>query len=209
MLGRRRQERREGRQAERAAFGRHGSAIRYRIREKMLAIGDDSWIEDESGEKVFKVNGKALRVRKTLVFEDPDGNELCKIQERKLRVKDSMEIEGPDGERLALVKKAIVDPLRERWVAELAEGPELRVQGNIVDHEYEIEQRRGQGRRGVQALVSRARDLRSRDRAGPARHSSSWRWRSPSTRWPTSAGERAGCLRRNGLGTSVTLHTCA
>ena len=52
-----------------------------------------------------------------------DGNELCKIQERKLRVKDSMEIEGPDGERLALVKKAIVGPLRERWVAELAEGP--------------------------------------------------------------------------------------
>ena len=140
MLGRRSQKRREAREAERAAFGRHGNAIRYRIREKMLAIGDDSWIEDESGEKVFKINGKALRVRKTLVFEDPDGNELCKIQERKLRVKDSMEIEGPDGERLAMVKQAIVDPLRERWVAELAEGPELRVQGNIVDHEYEIEQ---------------------------------------------------------------------
>ena len=51
-----------------------------------------------------------------------------------------MEIEGPDGERLALVKKAIVGPLRERWVAELAEGSELRVKGNIVDHEYEIEQ---------------------------------------------------------------------
>jgi uncharacterized protein YxjI len=140
MLGRRRQERREGRQAERDAFGRHGSASRYQIREKLLAIGDDSWIEDESGQKVFKVNGKAFRVRKTMVFEDPDGNELCKIQERKLRVKDSMEIEGPDGERLALVKKAIVGPLRERWVADLAEGPELRVQGNIVDHEYEIEQ---------------------------------------------------------------------
>ena len=140
MLGRRRQERREGRQAERDAFGRHGNASRYQIREKLLAIGDDSWIEDESGQKVFKVNGKALRVRKTMVFEDPDGNELCKIQERKLRVKDSMAIEGPDGERLALVKKAIVGPLRERWVADLAEGSELRVEGNIVDHEYEIEQ---------------------------------------------------------------------
>ena len=140
MLGRRRQERREGRQAERDAFGRDGNATRYQLRDKMLDIGDDSWIEDESGQKVFKVNGKALRVRKTLVFEDPDGNELCKIQERKLRVKDSMEIEGPDGERLALVKKAIVGPLRERWVAELAEGSELRVEGNIVDHEYEIEQ---------------------------------------------------------------------
>jgi uncharacterized protein YxjI len=113
---------------------------RYRMREKLLSIGDDSWIEDESGQKVFKVNGKALRVRKTLVIEDLDGNELCKLQERKLRVRDSMEIEGPDGQRLAMVKKAMVTPLRERWVAELADGAELRVQGNILDHEYEIEQ---------------------------------------------------------------------
>jgi uncharacterized protein YxjI len=135
-MRRRRQERRE----ERGTFGMGGSAKRYRMREKLLSIGDDSWIEDESGQRVFNVNGKALRVRKTLVFEDLDGNELCKIQERKLRVRDSMEIEGPDGERLAMVKKAMVTPLRERWVAELAEGGELRVQGNILDHEYEIEQ---------------------------------------------------------------------
>jgi uncharacterized protein YxjI len=139
MVGRRRQERREERRDERAAFGVGGSAKRYQMREKLLSIGDDSWIEDESGQKVFKVNGKALRVRKTLVFEDPDGNELCKIQERKLRVRDSMEIEGPDGERLAMVKKAMVTPLRERWVAEMGDGTELRVQGNIVDHEYELE----------------------------------------------------------------------
>jgi uncharacterized protein YxjI len=135
-MRRRRQERRE----ERGTFGPGGSAKRYRMREKLLSIGDDSWIEDESGQKVFKVNGKALRVRKTLIFEDLDGNELCKIQERKLRVRDSMEIEGPDGERLAMVKKAMITPLRERWVAELAEAAELRVQGNILDHEYEIEQ---------------------------------------------------------------------
>jgi uncharacterized protein YxjI len=62
---------------------------RYQMREKLLSIGDDSWIENADGERVFKVNGKALRVRQTLSFEDLDGNELCKIQERKLRVKDS------------------------------------------------------------------------------------------------------------------------
>jgi uncharacterized protein YxjI len=90
------------------------------MREKVLSIGDDCWIEDDSGQKVFKVNGKALPVRKTLIFESPDGVELCRIQERKLRVRDSMEIEGPDGERLAMVMKAMVTPLRERWTAEMA-----------------------------------------------------------------------------------------
>jgi uncharacterized protein YxjI len=131
----RRQERRD----ERASFGPRGDAARYQMREKLLSIGDDSWIDDEAGEHVFKVNGKALRVRKTLIFEDLDGHELCKIQERKLRVKDSMEIEGPSGDRVAMVKKAMVTPLRARFDVKIEDGPDLRVQGNIVDHEYEIE----------------------------------------------------------------------
>ena len=131
----RRQERRE----ERRSFGPRGDGARYPMREKLLSIGDDSWIDDEAGEHVFKVNGKALRVRQTLVLEDRDGNALCKLQERKLRVKDSMEIESPDGDRIAMVKKALVTPLRARFDVKMEDGPDLRVQGNIVDHEYEIE----------------------------------------------------------------------
>jgi uncharacterized protein YxjI len=131
----RRQERRE----ERQSFGPRGDAARYQMREKLLSIGDDSWIDDEDGEHVFKVNGKALRVRQTLVLEDLDGHELCRLQERKLRVKDSMEIESPDGGRIAMVKKAMVTPLRARFDVKVEDGPDLRVQGNIVDHEYEIE----------------------------------------------------------------------
>jgi uncharacterized protein YxjI len=134
-MRRHRQERRD----ERRSFGPRGDAARYQMREKLLSIGDDSWIENAAGERVFKVNGKALRVRKTLIFEDLDGNELCKIQERKLRVKDSMEIEGPGGDRLAMVKQAMVTPLRARFDVKVEDGPDLRVQGNIVDHEYEIE----------------------------------------------------------------------
>lgn len=133
MRGReRRQERRERR--------RGGGATRYRMREKLIAFGDDFWIEDEGGDRAFKVNGKALRVRDTLIFEDPDGHELAKIQERKVRVRDSMEIEDPDGGRIALVQKALVDPLRERFSVEVDDGPDLSVHGNLVDHEYEIEQ---------------------------------------------------------------------
>jgi uncharacterized protein YxjI len=90
----------------------------YQVREKMLSIGDDLWIENDAGERVFKVDGKALRVRKTLVFEDTEGRELCKLQGRVLRVRDSMEIEDPDGDRIAMVKKAVISPLRERWVVD-------------------------------------------------------------------------------------------
>src|SRR4029450_10215321 len=113
---------------------------RYVMREKMFAIGDDSWIEDDSGQRVFRVDGKALRMRKTLKLEDRDGNEVCKIQERKLRIRDTMEIEAPDGQRLGLIQKAIIPPLRERFEVEVPDGPDLKVKGNILDHEYGIKQ---------------------------------------------------------------------
>jgi uncharacterized protein YxjI len=54
---------------------------RYKIRQKLFAIGDDFWIKNQHGEKVFKVDGKALRLRETLIFKDMNGNELCRIQE--------------------------------------------------------------------------------------------------------------------------------
>ena len=128
MFGKRRQERRFD-----------SEATRYQMRQRMISIGDDYVIENDRGERVFKLDGKALRIRKTILFEDMAGRELCKIQERMLRIKDSMEIEGPDGNRIAIVKKAMITPLRERWIVKLEDGPDLHVQGNIVDHEYRIE----------------------------------------------------------------------
>jgi uncharacterized protein YxjI len=120
------------------------------MREKLVSIGDDFWIENAQGQKTFKINGKAVRVRDTLDFEDRQGKVLCKIQERKLRVKDSMEVEGPGGEQVAMVKKAIISPVRDRFTVKIKNGPDLEVKGNILDHEYSI----GEGRDKV-AQVSK------------------------------------------------------
>ena len=138
----RRQGRREQRQEDRKQFGRRGTATRYQMKQRMISFGDDFWIEDESGHKAFKVDGKMLRVRDTLVFEDAHGRQHCKLQERMVRVKDSMEIEDPNGKRMAMVKKALISPLRDRWIVKIGDGPDLKVQGNILDHEYTI----GEGR---------------------------------------------------------------
>jgi uncharacterized protein YxjI len=72
------------RQAARQERRGGGGLIRYQMREKLVSIGNDFWIENQSGQKVYKVDGKALRVRDTLKFEDRQGNELCKIQEKKV-----------------------------------------------------------------------------------------------------------------------------
>ena len=123
----------------------------YRVRQKLVAIGDDFWIENDRGEPVYKVDGKALRLRKTLIFEDVDGNELCTIQERMLRIKDSMEIEDSGGRRLAMVKKALIAPLRDRWSVSVADGPDLDVQGNLLDYEYTV----GTGRNKIAEVSKR------------------------------------------------------
>jgi uncharacterized protein YxjI len=117
---------------------RDAGGTKYRMREKMFAIGDDFWIEDEEGERAFKVDGKALRIRDTLVLEDPTGAEVFSVQEKKLHIRDTMDIER-DGETVARVKKALITPLRERFSIDVEGGEDMEAKGNIVDHEYKIE----------------------------------------------------------------------
>ena len=111
---------------------------KYRMREKMFAIGDDFWIENEAGERAFKVDGKALRIRDTFVLEDASGAGLYKIQEKKLTIRDKMVIERGET-TVATVKKALITPLRDRFSIEVAGGEDMEAKGNIVDHEYKIE----------------------------------------------------------------------
>jgi uncharacterized protein YxjI len=114
------------------------NVTRYRMQEKLFAIGDDFWIENEGGQRAFKVNGKVLRVRDTLALESPNGQELYSIQKKMLHVRDTMEIEG-GGRKVATVKKALVTPLRDRFSIDVEDGEDMEAKGNIVDHEYKIE----------------------------------------------------------------------
>jgi uncharacterized protein YxjI len=107
------------------------------MREKMFAIGDDYWIETEGGQPAFKVDGQALRLRKTLVLEAPEGDDVLTIQKKILSIRDTMEIER-DGRTVATVTKALITPLRDLFSIEV-EGEDMEAKGNIVDREYRIE----------------------------------------------------------------------
>ena len=118
--------------------GSGGGPSRYQMRDDLLTFGDDFWIEDAHGNKAYKVDGKAVRVRDTLEFEDAYGNVQAKIQSRVARIADTMEVEDAHGKRAALVKKALITPVRERFTVKVADGPDLDIKGNILDHEYKI-----------------------------------------------------------------------
>lgn len=108
------------------------------MRQKLVAFGDDFWVEDDAGQRVYKIDGKLLRMRDTMVLEDAEGHALAKIREKVARVRDTMEIEAADGHRLATVRKKAVSPLRDRFSVSVADGPDLEVKGNVVDHEYTV-----------------------------------------------------------------------
>jgi uncharacterized protein YxjI len=110
---------------------------RFVMRQKLLAIGDDFWIENDQGERAYKVNGKAFHLRQTFVLEDTSGGEVARIQERKLSIRDKIAIER-DGETAATVHKALVG-IRDRFEIDVEHGTDMKAHGNVVDHEYEIE----------------------------------------------------------------------
>ena len=105
--------------------------------QQLVAIGDDYYVENEAGEQVFVIDGKALRVRNTLKMRDLDTGDEYKIQEKVARVRDTMTIRK-NGKRVAAVKKAIVSPIRDRFTIIIPEAPNLHVTGNLLDHEYRL-----------------------------------------------------------------------
>jgi len=114
-----------------------GGGGRYRMRQKLIAFGDDYWIENALGQRVYFVDGKVFRIREHLAFKDVQGRELAALQEKIMPIKDTYSIYR-DGQVLATVKKALIAPLRQRFDIHVAGGENLEAQGNILDHEYEI-----------------------------------------------------------------------
>ncbi|MCW3041820.1 MAG: hypothetical protein JWM31_3725 [Solirubrobacterales bacterium] len=109
---------------------------RYQMRADVFDIGEDYWIEDDDGNRAFKVDGKAMRLRKTLVIEDATGAERYTVQERKLTVRDTLAIER-DGDTVAKVRKALIG-IGDRYVFEV-DGDDYKAKGKFLKREYEIE----------------------------------------------------------------------
>ncbi|WP_326593456.1 LURP-one-related/scramblase family protein [Streptomyces brevispora] len=112
--------------------------MRLLVRERLFGIGDDYWIEDADGRKVFLVDGKAMRVRETFELKDAQGRILVEIRQKLISLRDTMLIER-DGEQLAKIKRKRLSLLRNHYRVTLVDGTELDVSGKILDREFAVE----------------------------------------------------------------------
>lgn len=108
--------------------------MRYLMKEKILAIGDDYVIQDESGREAFRVDGKVLTVRDALVLEDTAGNKLARIHKKLVSLRSTYEIHR-EGAPEITISKALFSPLRAKFNVSSG-GDGLEAQGNLLDHEY-------------------------------------------------------------------------
>lgn len=111
---------------------------RYQLRRQMFSIGEDFWIENDRGEPTYKVDGKVLRIRETFVLEDRNGAELATIEAKLIALQPTMNIER-GGQAYATVRKALFTLFRQHFSIEVHGGPVMQAQGDILNHEYEIE----------------------------------------------------------------------
>ena len=109
---------------------------RYKLRQRLISIGEDYDIEDEHGRRVFHVDGQLLHIRETFVMSDMQGEEVATIKQKLLALRESMTIER-GGETIATIRKAWIAPLRDKFVIE-APGKDMVAQGSILEHEYHI-----------------------------------------------------------------------
>ncbi|MFF4178332.1 LURP-one-related/scramblase family protein [Streptomyces sp. NPDC001750] len=112
--------------------------MRFQVRERLFGIGDDYWIEDTDGRKVFLVDGKAMRLRDTFELKDTEGHVLVEIRKKLFSLRDTMLIER-GGEQLATIRRKRLSLLRNHYRVTLVDGTELDVSGRILDREFAVE----------------------------------------------------------------------
>ncbi|MEV6588319.1 LURP-one-related/scramblase family protein [Streptomyces acidicola] len=112
--------------------------MRFLVRDRLLGIGEDYWIEDDHGRRAFLVDGKALRLRDTFELKDTQGRVLIDIRQKMFALRDTMVIER-DGQPLATVRRKRLSLLRNHYRVSLVDGTELDVSGKVLDREFAVE----------------------------------------------------------------------
>jgi len=120
--------------------------MRYVIRERLFRLGEDSDITDESGQRVFQVDGKVLSLRDLLIVRDPAGNEVARVHRKLIALRPTYEI-TVGGQEVAEVRKKFFTPFGDRFTIDVPGPDDLEMVGNLLDHEFTI-------RRGDQTVAT-------------------------------------------------------
>ncbi len=114
--------------------------MRYMMKQRIFAWGDDFTIRDEGGRDVYFVDGAVFTIGKKLSFQDPGGTELARIEQRLLNWGPTYEIIR-DGRVAAVVRKKLFTFFRCEFTIDEPGPNDPVAEGNFLHYDYTI--RRG------------------------------------------------------------------
>lgn len=109
----------------------------YALHKTIFSFGGDAWIEDDQGNRVFEVDGKAFALGRTLDLRDPSGAVLVTLRAPVLTIAPKFEMTH-EGETVATIEKALFTFFGSKFTITLAGGGELQAEGDFLDHEYRV-----------------------------------------------------------------------
>lgn len=109
----------------------------YALHQALFSFSGDAWIEDDRGNRVFEVDGKAFTIGRTLDLLDPGGRLLYHLHQKVISLRPTFEI-SRDGAIVATLQKALLAFLGDRFTITMADGSGLEGKGNFLDHEFTI-----------------------------------------------------------------------
>jgi uncharacterized protein YxjI len=109
----------------------------YALHQSIFSIGGDAWIEDDAGNRVFEVDGKAFALGRTLDLRGPDGVLLYTIRAPVFSLRPKFEI-SQDEIIVARIEKALFSLLNSKFTIEMIPGRTLQAEGDFLDHEYRV-----------------------------------------------------------------------
>ena len=107
---------------------------------RIMSIHDKVQVLDEADQVVYSVQSKVLSIHHATTVRDAQGREVAKITQKPISLHETHDIEMASGEKIELrtelfhVMQDVID----------LEGLGWRLHGDILEHDYEILDQRGQ-----------------------------------------------------------------
>ena len=112
--------------------------MRYILKERIFSLRESYYIRNEQGDNLLEVTGRLIGLRDKLTLRDMGGNEVATVTKHLIALRPTYTIARPD-QPDATVKKDFINILREGFSVDMAGGlPDLRIQGDIFEHDYSI-----------------------------------------------------------------------
>lgn len=112
--------------------------MRFILKERIFSLRESYYIRTEQDENYLEVTGRLISLRDKLTLRDAQGDVAATLTKHLIALRPTYTIARP-GQPDSTVKKDFINILREGFSVDMAGGlPDLRIQGNIFEHNYTI-----------------------------------------------------------------------